>query len=737
MILRMNRVSWAVVLGAACGCLYEHGAVLAGDERAVPLAQNRAPLYQEKYRPQFHFTARYWDDYRLHPPNHEEGWMNDINGLMCNQGEYHLFAQRWWSAWLHAVSTDLVHWEELRPAFGKGGKFGGTQSGGGVVDFNNCSGLGDGQEPPMIVFWSSTDNLNQCISYSRDRGRTWTKYEKNPVLMHPYRDPNVFWYEPEQKWILILYGPSEVAPQRRPRYGFNGESNDAHDLRGFHPGDWTCSVVRLFDNGRVVVTDQQGESEGQVDAARGNLGASLFRVGAKADGSEYLEGDIATILVYDRPLSDEETQQVIGHIQAEWMLAETQDRSSLPTQGLVLRLAANTVEADENGAVSNWKDEAGQGNDLQQTEPSYRPELTANGPAGRPVVHFNGQQFLEGRPVLREGADRFTMVALWRRKNATGSEVVCEQNAATKQTGRRASLLTVNQEADENCYLLFSSTNLLDWKKLAGSIPDSFECPNMFELPVGGATSQRKWVVVDGNGDYVIGRFDGNSFLGETKKRQGDFGRNFYATMTFNHMPKSDPRRIQIAWMRGWDDYPKDMPFNQQASFPCELSLRQLPQDLVMCRFPVREISHIRSQTFEFSNYRCRPQDNPLSALKGDLFDLDLTIDTDRSTCRSILLELCGNTVIYDLMNRTLESHGSKASLVPRSGQVQIRVLVDRLSIETFGNQGEVSITNFAQQKPGIPSLVLRVPDGEAVLKTLTVHELQSIWTGGRKAKPF
>ena len=101
----------------------------------------------------------------------------------------------------------------------------------------------------MIVFWSSTDNLNQCISYSRDRGRTWTKYEKNPVLMHPYRDPNVFWYEPEQKWILILYGPSEVAPQRRPRYGFNGESNDAHDLRGFHPGDWTCSVVRLFDNG--------------------------------------------------------------------------------------------------------------------------------------------------------------------------------------------------------------------------------------------------------------------------------------------------------------------------------------------------------------------------------------------------------------------------------------------------------------------------------------------------------
>jgi sucrose-6-phosphate hydrolase SacC (GH32 family) len=56
--------------------------------------------------------------------------------------------------------------------------------------------------------------------------------------------------------------------------------------------------------------------------------------------------------------------------------------------------------------------------------------------------------------------------------------------------------------------------------------------------------------------------------------------------------------------------------------------------------------------------------------------------------------------------------------------------LVDRLSIETFGNQGEISITNVAQQKPGAPSLVLRVPDGEAVLTALTVHELQSIWKG-------
>ena len=81
----------------------------------VATAQEREPLYKESLRPQFHFTARYWDDYRLHPPNHEEGWLNDMNGLVHFDGTYHFFAQRWWSAWLHATSEDLIHWKEFRP----------------------------------------------------------------------------------------------------------------------------------------------------------------------------------------------------------------------------------------------------------------------------------------------------------------------------------------------------------------------------------------------------------------------------------------------------------------------------------------------------------------------------------------------------------------------------------------------------------------------------------------------
>jgi len=70
----------------------------------------RPDLYGEKLRPQFHFTARQWTHHKLNPGMREEGWLNDPNGLIHLDGEYHLFAQRWNKCWIHAVSRDLVHW---------------------------------------------------------------------------------------------------------------------------------------------------------------------------------------------------------------------------------------------------------------------------------------------------------------------------------------------------------------------------------------------------------------------------------------------------------------------------------------------------------------------------------------------------------------------------------------------------------------------------------------------------
>jgi sucrose-6-phosphate hydrolase SacC (GH32 family) len=164
-------------------------------------------LYDEAFRPQFHFTARQWTMNRLNPGMRQEGWINDLNGLICYDGEYHLFAQRWHKCWLHAVSRDLMHWTELEPAFWAEELDEGVQSGTCVVDYGNTSGLSpDPKNPAMVAFWSDVENKSQWIHYSLDHGRSWTRFSGNPVLQASERDPKVFWYEPGKHWVMILYG---------------------------------------------------------------------------------------------------------------------------------------------------------------------------------------------------------------------------------------------------------------------------------------------------------------------------------------------------------------------------------------------------------------------------------------------------------------------------------------------------------------------------------------------------
>lgn len=163
-------------------------------------------MYREKNRPQFHFTTR-------------RGWINDPNGLIFYDGEYHLFYQhnpyeREWENmhWGHAVSRDLVHWEELNDALYPDA-LGTMFSGSAVIDYENTSGFGSKKNPAMVIAYtaSSANRQVQCIAYSLDRGRTFTKYEKNPVVDSKEkwnsvdtRDPRLFWYAPGGHWVMVL-----------------------------------------------------------------------------------------------------------------------------------------------------------------------------------------------------------------------------------------------------------------------------------------------------------------------------------------------------------------------------------------------------------------------------------------------------------------------------------------------------------------------------------------------------
>ena len=438
---------------------------------------NPTRIYQEALRPQFHFTARQWTVARLEPGPKQEGWLNDLNGLIYYEGEYHLFAQRWWKCWLHAVSRDLIHWTEMEPAFWEESLDSGTQSGTCVIDYQNTSGLSpDKNHTPMVAFWTRKDSPSHCISYSLDHGRTWKIYDRNPVLVFPERDPKVFWHEPTRRWVMMLYG------------------NDA--------------------------------------------------------------------------------------------------------------------------------------------------------------------------------------------------------------------------------YHILTSDNLLEWENENSSVPRSFECPDLFELPVDGKSGNSKWVLIRGDGKYSTGIFDGSHFKEESEQFPCDVGSNFYATQTWENTRTADGRRIQVAWMRG-GKYP-GMPFNQQVSFPCELTLRTTPNGLRLFRQPIREISLLHDKQQTWSNRVLASGAKLDVEVPGDLFHIRAKVEIPEGA--RLTFHLRGVPVV--LTSTTLESGSSPVRVSSRVSDVEI--LLDRTSVEAFVNEGELSSSRCIL--PEGAGLFVSAEGGEVKIREMTVHSLRSAW---------
>jgi sucrose-6-phosphate hydrolase SacC (GH32 family) len=161
--------------------------------------------YNQKHRPQFHYTSR-------------RNWLNDPNGMMYYDGEYHLFLQhnpkgnKWGNmTWAHAVSKDMVHWEQLPHAilpYGGGTIFSGT----GAVDHNNTLGKQKGDVKTLLAcFTLARKPFYQAIAYSTDKGRTFELLNEGKAVVpnqgidRGERDPKLFWHEPTQKWVMILW----------------------------------------------------------------------------------------------------------------------------------------------------------------------------------------------------------------------------------------------------------------------------------------------------------------------------------------------------------------------------------------------------------------------------------------------------------------------------------------------------------------------------------------------------
>lgn len=260
-------------------------------------------LYSERYRPQVHYTQ-------------QRGWNNDPNGLIYYEGEYHLFYQhnpyeREWEnmTWGHAVSRDLVHWQELAPALHPDA-LGTMFSGSAVIDYENTSGFGTKDKPAMVAIYTADGaKQTQCVAYSLDRGRTWTKYEGNPVIdsgqkwaTRDTRDPKVFWYAPKRHWVMVLN-------ERDGHSIYNSADLKSWQFKSHTTGFWECP--------ELIELEVDGNPENKKWVMYGASGTYMIgsfdgeRFTPEAGKFYYVKGNIYAAQCYNNiPAEDGRTIQV-------------------------------------------------------------------------------------------------------------------------------------------------------------------------------------------------------------------------------------------------------------------------------------------------------------------------------------------------------------------------------------------------------------------------------------------
>jgi len=278
---------------------------------------------------------------------------------------------------------------------------------------------------------------------------------------------------------------------------------------------------------------------------------------------------------------------------------------------------------------------------------------------------------------------------------------------------------------DKNDFGLFASPNLKEWTQLQTiTMPDCAECPDFFPMPVDGDAKRVKWVFTAANGRYFVGDFDGKKFVPDSGPHEANWGGWYYAVQTYSDIPPSDGRRIQIAWMNG-GSYP-GMPFNQQMNFPCEMTLRSLPEGLRICRNPVREIESLRTKTHSWGETAVKPGENPLAPVKAELLDIEAEIEPGNAAAFGF--ELRGQRLVYSVKDRTLSFLGKSAPLAPIDARLRLRILVDRTSVEVYANDGQVPMSFCWLPEPDDRRLGVFTSGGEAKLRSLRVHELKPAW---------
>ena len=661
-------------------------------------AKTAMPYYQEAHRPQFHFTP-------------EANWMNDPNGMVYYDGEYHLFYQYYpdstvWGPmhWGHAVSTDLTHWEHL-PIGLYPDSLGYIFSGSAVVDWDNTSGLGKNGQPPMIAIFTHHDPIGekegridfqyQSIAYSNDKGRTWTKYEGNPVVSNPgirdFRDPKVIWDAASEQWIMVFAAWDHVK--------FYGSKNliDWQHLSDFgkewgtHAGVWECPD--LFPMQVEGTNEQKWVLLVSINPGAFNGGSGTQYFVGHFDGQGFS--------------LDEEFSRAFG-----------KEEAYIPEGDIFMDF--------ETGAYQAWKTE-GEAFGDKPVKGAFVNQQEIVGYTGQYLVNsfYNGDasegKLISPNFIIEKDYINFK-IGGGNDKLRTSINLVVDGKTLRNAAGG-------NKEK-----LIWKGWNVAELKGKEARI-------EIIDSHTGG------WGHI--NVDQIM-------FADELAKPARektvwlDYGRDNYAGVTWSDIPEEDGRRIFMGWMSNWD-YAQVVPTEKWRSamtLPRTLSLKPTENGLRLFTHIVTKLQSIRNNAVDIPAQTIEGSTNLTDApFENSCIEIELIIEPEANADFGLSLNnSLGETyrLGYDAQKQCFYSDrtqsgktefssvfAEKRHIAPRSSQneaISLHLFIDKASAELFADDGQTVITDVFFPTEDYSSIQLYSSNGKTTIQSGTMYGLNGIW---------
>ena len=284
---------------------------------------------------------------------------------------------------------------------------------------------------------------------------------------------------------------------------------------------------------------------------------------------------------------------------------------------------------------------------------------------------------------------------------------------------------------------IYTSPDLKKWV-FASHLPGFYVCPDMFQLPLDGNADNLRWVILDWE-RYAVGDFNGKTFTLQTKIRKIDeasgggtktvgLGASANQTWKTGSPGNKDHRITQIAWLRR-GEYP-NMPFNQQMTFPTQLSLRTFPEGIRLCREPIAEIASLYAKSHKIaSSQLTQNSPNPLANINTEFLDIcaKFKLGAKEIAKERLSLNVRGVKITYDAKMNAISCLGRSAIIAPVDQRLGIRILVDRTSLEVYVDDGRLIFTFYHFFDPAQKDLGLFVVDGTIKITSLDVHEMRPV----------